>query len=115
MKTNTAVTAMSALAHEGRLDLFRRLIRAGTSGRAVGELVEASGLNFSTVSAQLLILANAGLVHKSRSGRSMIYTADYASIRNLIAFLMKDCCQGNSDIITPLAALADTGSDSGYQ
>lgn len=98
---------MSALAHEGRLDLFRRLVKAGTEGLAVGELVNASGLNFSTVSAQLLILANSELVHKDRRGRSMIYTANYTTVQNLIAFLMEDCCQGNSDIIKPLADIAN--------
>ena len=111
METLTAVNAMSALAHEGRLGLFRRLIQAGTDGLAVGELVEACGLNFSTVSAQLLVLANADLVSKDRRGRSFIYFANYSSIRNLLSYLMKDCCQGKADIIKPLAGIAGDATE----
>lgn len=110
MKMIDAVTAMSALAHEGRLDLFRRLIRAGQTGMAVGELVDACQQNFSTVSAQLLTLSNAGLVGKNREGRSIIYFANYDAMRNLMSFLMKDCCQGNAQIISPLAALANASA-----
>lgn len=97
---------MSALAHEGRLRLFRRLVVAGYEGLAVGDLAEAVEQNFGTASAQLLVLANAGLVEKQRKGRSIIYFANFKEIQGLIAFLMQDCCQGRVEIMQPLADIA---------
>jgi len=98
MKIISAVEAMGALAHESRLNLFRRLVKAGTDGMAVGQLVDATGLNLTTVSAQLLILQNNNLVRKDRHGRSIIYSANYTTMQSLITFLVKDCCRGNADV-----------------
>lgn len=108
-----AVTAMHALAHERRLEVFRRLVKAGAGGLAVGELVEATGLNFSTVSAQLLRLSNSHLVNKERRGRSIVYSANYQTMQALITFLVEDCCQGDADVrIAPDAATCHTGASS---
>ena len=107
MKTMTAVTALGALAHEGRLDLFRRLVRAGEEGIAAGDLARAAGLRLTTSSAQLGVLAQAGLVASRREGRSIIYSADYGAITGLIAFLMKDCCQGRAEVVGSIAELAN--------
>ena len=107
MKTASALKSLSALAHEGRLDLFRSLVKAGPDGMAAGDIAADAGVNFTTASAQLGVLSNAGLVSNRREGRSVIYSADYDAIGGLIAFLMEDCCQGRAEILTPIAALAN--------
>jgi ArsR family transcriptional regulator, arsenate/arsenite/antimonite-responsive transcriptional repressor len=106
MRTKQALSGLSALAHEGRLALFRLLVKSGPEGMAAGDLAAAAHINFTTASAQLSVLANAGLVTNHREGRSIIYGADYDAIRSLIMFLMEDCCQGNAEILGPIAALA---------
>ncbi|MEM6414918.1 MAG: helix-turn-helix transcriptional regulator [Pseudomonadota bacterium] len=106
MQTKTVLKRLSALSHEGRLALFRHLVQAGPDGIAAGNLAEAVGANFTTVSAQLSVLANSGLVTSEREGRSIRYIADYGAIRDVIAFLMEDCCRGRPEILAPLSDIA---------
>jgi DNA-binding transcriptional ArsR family regulator len=106
MKTTSAVTALSALAHEGRLEIFRLLVRAGEPGLAAGEIARATGVLPNTLSSNLNILAGAGLVTSRREGRSIIYSAAYDRMRELLAYLMEDCCGGNAAICAPLVAIA---------
>ncbi|MES2293645.1 MAG: metalloregulator ArsR/SmtB family transcription factor [Pseudomonadota bacterium] len=101
-----SVEALSALAHEGRLSVFRLLVRAGKSGLAAGEIGRKLDVLPNTLSASLNVLANAGLVVSRRDGRSIIYTADYERMSNLLGFLMEDCCNGDAAICAPLAAIA---------
>lgn len=105
MKQKAALESLSALAHDGRLDLFRRLVQAGPEGLPAGKLAEDANVNFTTASAQLSILAQSGLATRQRHGRSIIYRADYGAIRALIAFLMEDCCAGRQDILAPLSRI----------
>jgi DNA-binding transcriptional ArsR family regulator len=103
--TQNAVASLGALAHPGRLETFRLLVRAGPEGLAAGEIARATGSLANTLSANLNILAAAGLVAARREGRSIIYTAGYDSMRELLAFLMDDCCAGRPEICAPLAEL----------
>lgn len=109
METTSAVTALSALAHEGRLNVFRLLVRAGPEGMAAGDIARATGVLPNTLSSNLNILNGAGLVASRREGRSIIYSAAYDHMRELLAFLMEDCCAGNPQICAPLAAVASQG------
>ncbi|MCR5874621.1 metalloregulator ArsR/SmtB family transcription factor [Phenylobacterium sp. J426] len=106
METKAAVTALSALAHEGRLGVFRLLVQAGGAGLPAGEIARQMDVLPNTLSASLNILAQAGLVNSRREGRSIIYTAEYGSMRDLLAFLMEDCCAGSPEICGPLATVA---------
>ncbi len=106
METPNAVTALSALAHPGRLEVFRLLIQAGAEGLAAGDIARATGSLPNTLSTNLGILAGAGLVGFRRDGRSIIYAAAYDRMRELLAFLMEDCCGGKPEICAPLTALA---------
>ena len=106
MESPAAVTALSALAHPGRLEVFRLLVRAGPDGLAAGDIARATGSLANTLSANLNVLSGAGLVSSRREGRSIIYAAGYDRMRELLAFLMEDCCGGNSEICAPLAAIA---------
>lgn len=94
MESNAAVGALAALAHDGRLAAFRRLVEAGRDGLAAGDLARALAMPPSTLSANLSLLAQAGLVIGRREGRSIIYTADFAAMRALIGFLTDNCCGG---------------------
>jgi len=111
MQTQSAVGALSALAHPGRLDVFRLLVRAGAEGMAAGEIARATGSLSNTLSTNLGILAAAGLVTSKRDGRSIIYAAGYDQMRELLGFLMEDCCAGNPEICAPLTALASRACD----
>ena len=106
MESTDAVSARAALAHPGRLETFRLLVRAGPAGLAAGAIARATGSPASTLSTNLGILAGAGLIASQRDGRSIIYTAAYDQMRDLLAFLMDDCCGGRPEICAPLALLA---------
>lgn len=105
MDSPSAVTALGALAHQGRLEVFRLLVQAGPQGLAAGEIARATGSLPNTLSTNLNILAAAGLVASRREGRSIIYNAGYAAMRELLAFLMEDCCAGKPEICAPLDAI----------
>jgi ArsR family transcriptional regulator len=104
MEDSAAIDALSALAHPGRLAVFRLLVRAGPEGIAAGEIARAMDTPANTMSTQLAILARTGLIHSRRDARSVIYSADYPRITALLGFLMEDCCQGRPEICAPLAA-----------
>jgi ArsR family transcriptional regulator len=106
METKNALSQLSALAQEGRLALFRLLVKAGHEAMAAGDIASVLGVPANTLSAQLNILSQAGLVEGARRGRSIIYSAKYESISELIVFLMEDCCQGRGEICAPVLEAA---------
>ena len=106
MEMTHAVSALSAIAHEGRLAIFRELVQAGPDGLAAGDVSRRLGIAPNTLSASLTILAHAGLVGSKRKGRSIIYTAAYERMGELLGFLVQDCCQGRPEVCAPLAAVA---------
>ena len=97
MKQDTAVKCLSAIAHDGRLSVMRRLIKAGPAGMASGELAAVEKIKTTTASAQLLVLANTDLVTSKRDGKQIIYSANFKTFQSLITFLMEDCCAGSTD------------------
>ena len=92
--TDSAVTALSALAQEHRLALFRLLVQAGEDGMPAGTIAERLGVPNSSLSFHLAHLNRAGLVRQERQGRSLIYRADYAAMNALVGYLMENCCGG---------------------
>jgi ArsR family transcriptional regulator, arsenate/arsenite/antimonite-responsive transcriptional repressor len=104
MDMTDTLAGLAALAHEGRLSVFRLLVKAGPGGLAAGEIAKKLHTQPNTMSAQLLLLSNAGLVHARREGRSIIYAADFERMSELLQFLTKDCCDGRPEICAPLAA-----------
>jgi DNA-binding transcriptional ArsR family regulator len=107
MEINQAVAALSALAHEGRLAVFRMLVQAGPQGVAAGEIARRLGSPQSTLSANLNLLSHAGLIEARREGRSILYSAQYAPMAALLGYLMEDCCQGSPAICSPLAEIVN--------
>jgi DNA-binding transcriptional ArsR family regulator len=103
MELSTAVKGLSALAQDARLSVFRLLVRAGAAGMAAGDIARALGVTPNTLSAQLNLLGNAGLVRSRRRGRSIIYSAEYETMSRLLVYLADDCCQCRAEICQPLA------------
>lgn len=107
MESKLAVAALSALAHEGRLAVFRMLVQAGGDGVPAGEIARRLGVPANTLSANLNVLSHAGLIDSRRMGRSIIYTAAYQRMAALLGFLLEDCCQGSAAICAPLAGIVN--------
>ena len=89
-----AVEALAALAQEHRLALFRLLVQAGQEGLPAGRIAVALGIPNSSLSFHLAHLSRAGLIRQERSGRSLIYRADYSVMDALVGYLVENCCAG---------------------
>ena len=100
-----AVDLLAALAQGHRLAVFRLLVTAGPEGLPAGEIAREVGVRPNTLSTHLAILSHAGLVQSRREGRSVIYAADYGAMRELMGFLVSDCCGGKPEICAPLSDL----------
>ena len=94
MRSDSAIVALGALAQEHRLALFRLLVQAGEDGMAAGAIADALGVPNSSLSFHLAALTKAGLIRQERQSRSLIYTADYAAMNDLVGYLMENCCGG---------------------
>jgi ArsR family transcriptional regulator, arsenate/arsenite/antimonite-responsive transcriptional repressor / arsenate reductase (thioredoxin) len=102
MEPTGHVQALSALAHPGRLAVFRLLMRRAPQAVRPTEIAEALGLKQNTLSVYLAILTRAGLAVAEREGRAINYRLDRRRIAGLIAFLADDCCRGRPEICLPI-------------
>ncbi len=98
MDINIAIQSLGALSQKSRLDAFRLLVKAGDEGMAAGEVSECLGVVQNTMSAHLATLAQAGLVKRERQSRVIRYYADFSAMRDLIGFLLEDCCGGKPEL-----------------
>jgi DNA-binding transcriptional ArsR family regulator len=96
MEKTLVLAGLAALAQASRLDIFRLLVQAGVEGRPVGHIGEKLGLPSATLSFHLNQLKQAGLVTVRRDGRSLIYTANFAAMTGLLAYLTENCCGGDT-------------------
>jgi DNA-binding transcriptional ArsR family regulator len=94
METPQVVTALSALAHEHRLSIYRLLVERGPEGLAAGAIGEAVGLAPSSLTFHLQNLHRAGLIVQRRESRSLIYSVDFDAMNALVGFLTENCCAG---------------------
>jgi ArsR family transcriptional regulator len=95
METRQVIAALSALAQESRLAVFRLLVQAGPGGMAASRIAEQLGVPPSSLSFHLKELAHAGLVQAAPDGRFVIYSADFTTMNAVLAFLTQNCCGGN--------------------
>lgn len=95
MEMNQAVEALSALAQETRLKVYRLLVEAGPEGLAAGRVGEALELPPATLSFHLAHLVRAGLARGRHEGRFVIYTADFQNMNALVGYLTENCCGGS--------------------
>lgn len=96
MNTDEATRALAALSQESRLAIYRLLVQQGPAGLAAGAIAERLGMAAATLSFHLKELAHAGMVTPRQDGRFIFYSANYAAMNRLIAFLMENCCQGTT-------------------
>ena len=96
MDTKAAVRSLAALAQDSRLEVFRLLVEAGPQGLAAGEIAERLGVPASTLSFHVKALSQAGLVESRPDSRLIYYSANFAAMNTLLAFLGENCCGGQS-------------------
>src|SRR3974390_1052591 len=94
MEKTDAVVALSALAQDNRLAVYRLLVQAGPDGMPAGAVAEALDLAPNTLTFHFDRLRAAGLVSVRREGRSMIYAAQFGQMNALLGFLTENCCAG---------------------
>lgn len=95
MELKVAVTALGALAHATRLEIFRLLVRAGADGLSVGRIAEALAIDANgRLTFHLKELVGAGLASSRQEGRFVFYAANYGAMNELLRYLTEDCCGG---------------------
>jgi DNA-binding transcriptional ArsR family regulator len=94
METKAVVQALSALAQDTRLAIYRLLVTAGPAGMAAGAIAEKLDQPAPTLSFHLKELNQAGLVRFRQDGRFVIYSANFDSMTGLVSFLTENCCSG---------------------
>jgi ArsR family transcriptional regulator, arsenate/arsenite/antimonite-responsive transcriptional repressor len=99
MTLKDAVEAFTALGQESRLAIVRLLFRQDPDGLSAGDIAERLELPAPTLSFHLAHLRRAGLVNSRRDGNSIIYSASYAGMNELIMYLTEDCCRGHSTAV----------------
>jgi DNA-binding transcriptional ArsR family regulator len=104
MQLDTAVQALSALAQENRLAIFRRLVQAGPEGLVVGEIAKALDIPAATLSFHLKTLSHGGLVSHRQEGRFVRYVANFEAMHNLIDYLSENCCGSTAAACAPVSS-----------
>ena len=96
MDSNQIVQALAALAHETRLALFRMLVERGPEGLPAGVIAERLGIPPSSLTFHVQHLHRAGLITQRRMSRHLIYAAEFAAMKGLVAYLTENCCGGGA-------------------
>jgi ArsR family transcriptional regulator, arsenate/arsenite/antimonite-responsive transcriptional repressor len=102
MDLSRATEALGALAQESRLKVFRLLVRMGPTGMAAGDIARMLSVPHNTMSTHLAVLSRARLISSSKKGRSVIYAVNLEGTRELLSFLLEDCCRGRPHLCAPL-------------
>jgi ArsR family transcriptional regulator len=97
MKAKDVVTALSAIAHDHRLAVYRLLVEKGPNGLPAGDIAERLDMPPSSLTFHLQQMLHAGVVTQRRLGRQLIYAADYAAMNDLVSYLTENCCGSEAD------------------
>ena len=108
MDQKRAIAALGALAQETRLELFRLLVTCGPEGLPAGVIAEKLGVMPSSLSFHLQQLVHAGLITQRRLSRLLIYSANYGTMNELMAYLTENCCGRGAALCPPVCNPADT-------
>ena len=94
MKTTSAVSLLTALGHEHRLSVFRKLVQAGPEGVSAGALSDELGVAPGTLSFHLKALTHAGLISPRPERQFIYYCANFELMNELLQHLTENCCGG---------------------
>ncbi|MBC7416085.1 MAG: helix-turn-helix transcriptional regulator [Herminiimonas sp.] len=114
METKSALDALSAIAHDSRLAVFRLLVQTGPQGMAATKIAQQLGIAPSSLSFHLKELAHADMVCATPAGRSIIYSANFSTMNALLAYLTANCC-GGTDCLPAAAAAAAAAAATGLK
>ena len=101
MEDKYVIKALAALAQPNRLHIFRSLVVKGIQGLTPALLAEELGMPANTLSFHLKELMHADLISQERSGRNLIYRAQYDRMNAVLTYLSKNCCQGEACEVSP--------------
>jgi DNA-binding transcriptional ArsR family regulator len=110
MESKKTISALKALAHPRRLELFRRLVQAGPAGVTVGTLLVDTRHAGATLTNHLNTLRRAGLIRDRREGRTIRCRADYLRMNAVIEYLTENCCAGDDCATSRVCAPAPPSS-----
>lgn len=99
MEEKQVIKALAALAQPHRLQIFRALVVTGTQGLTPAVMAEGLSVPAATLSFHLKELLHADLISQERSGRNLIYRAQYAHMSGVLAYLTQNCCQGEACLV----------------
>jgi ArsR family transcriptional regulator, arsenate/arsenite/antimonite-responsive transcriptional repressor len=102
MESESVILGLAALAQSTRLDVFRLLVKHEPKGLPAGQIARDLAVPQNTMSSHLAVLSRAGLVTAQRHGRSIVYRADLTRFREVMLFMLRDCCDGRPEICAPL-------------
>ena len=103
MESKYVIKALAALAQPNRLQIFRALVVKGAGGMTPALISEALGMPANTLSFHLKELMNADLISQERSGRNLIYRAQFDRMNAVLTYLSENCCQGQACEVKPEA------------
>ncbi len=106
----STVDRLSALAQASRLNVFRLLVRVGPEGLRASDIAARLAIPPTTLSTHLRILTDAGLLSLRTASRERVYAVRFEAMRELIAYLLEDCCQGSPEVCTPIADILATSA-----
>jgi len=92
MKLDDAAAHLEALGNPTRLKIYRALVRAGEAGMPVGKLQDRLKIAPSTLSHHIKTLLTVGLISQVREATTLVCHANYATMRDLVDFLVAECC-----------------------
>lgn len=96
MKLDDAASRLEALGNPTRLKIYRALVRAGAEGMSVGRLQAKLDAAASTLSHHIKSLVIVGLVTQTREGTTLVCHANYPVMRDLLGFMVEECCAEGS-------------------
>jgi ArsR family transcriptional regulator len=115
METGQVVSALSALAQETRLKLFRMLVERGPEGLPAGTIATRLGVLPSSLSFHLQQLVHAGLITQRRNSRQLIYAPDCDAMNGLVAYLTENCCRDADAVCATACAVPPAPSEAPSQ
>lgn len=113
MNRSKALAALSALAHETRLDLIRLLTPLGDGGMPAGQIAETLGIASPRLSFHLSALEQAGLLRARKVARNVFYSVDAHGIGSTISYVLNDCCCENPEVLAACSHRPTVSADQG--